>query len=52
MNSLIQALTKGFESIDKAKSQEALDIQEKKLEREKERENKLKSIHSGISNLE
>jgi len=26
MNSLIQALTKGFESIDKAKSQEALDI--------------------------
>lgn len=52
MHSLLKAFTEGFEAMDKAKSDEVDELQQKKKLKEEQRAQKFDKVHSGISNLE
>ena len=52
MHSLLKAFDDGFKSMEKAKNEEANDLETKKQEKSKKTAQKLEKIHSGISNLQ
>ena len=52
MHSLLKAFDDGFKSMEKAKNEEASDLETKKQEKSKKTAQKLEKIHSGISNLQ
>ena len=52
MHSLLKAFTEGFAAMDKAKSDELVEIKERKEKRNEQRIHKMSKINSGIQSLQ